>query len=86
MSGCAFLFFEHVRAKQLEIHQPRLWYAVVPPLRNSASRYVAHFSNSRRAAKVINDFVRVHAAHLSRLRLQMQPAKNNFILPGNLSG
>ena len=72
--SCSFLLVcaKYVRTQELQVHQPRLWNSVMPPLADSPRCNVAHFGNRRRAAKVINDFVRVHAKHLSRLRLELQ--------------
>lgn len=57
MSGCALLFFEHIRPQQLEIHEASLRNPGVPPFRNGRWFHVAQIRNGGRTAKLVNDCV-----------------------------
>lgn len=75
MSGSFFgavLGLKHIRAKQAQIHQARLWDSVSSPLGNGARSHLANFGDFRRSTQGINDFCIGHAQHLSRLRFITQ--------------
>jgi len=61
---------EHLGAKQAEVHQACMGdSSMLFPLGNSTGRYLASAGDFGCPAKCVDDFIRVHAQYLSRLRI-----------------